>query len=159
MSKSPVSAVFLVLLFAFSGCASPKYIAKDFLGISSIDGLKDRKTGRFSGNFKLSYPECYDRVLAIVKTLSNDVFVQDKKGHVIGASNFDTVFLQCVDATEAGIFFEEISRSETKVDTVSKNSRLSKFVLEQISAKIYIKPSQKPEPNAAKSQASSVKTK
>ena len=149
MSKSSVLAAFLVLLFAFTGCASTKSFTKGFLGVGSIDGLKDRKEGRFSDKYSLSYPECYDRVLAIVKNLSTNVYIQDKKGHRIGASNFDTVFLQCIDATEAGIFFEEAGRSETKVDTVSKNSRLSKFVSEQISEKIYEKPGQPQGPKAA----------
>ena len=150
MSKSQVLAVFLVLLFTFSGCASPRSFTKGFLGVASIDGLKDRKEGRFSAKFSLAYPDCYERVLTIVKSLSTQVFVQDKKGRRIGASNFDTVFLNCIDATEAGIFFEGKSSSETRVDTVSRNSRLSKFILDQISAKIYVKPVQLPLPKASK---------
>lgn len=146
MSKRSFFAAFLVLFFVFTGCA----FTKGFLGIASIDNLKDRKQGRFSATYNLPYPVCYDRVLAIVKTLSTQILIQDKKGHRIGASNFDAVFQKCLDATYVGIFFVEKSRSETQVDTVSKNSKLSKFVLDQISAKIYTKPSLMPELKAVK---------
>lgn len=131
--------MFLALFFALTGCASTKSFVKGFLGISSVDSLHNRTQGRFSSKYDLAYGDCYGKVLKIIRNMNARVFVEKKKSHCIGASNFDTAFLNCLDATEVGIFFVETSPTRTQADVVSKNSRLSKFVFDQIGSKIYAK--------------------
>ena len=114
----------------FLGCASPKEYVRGVLGIS-VQGLKHQKEGRYSLQCDLKYKDCYDKVLTKIKKLNALVFLENKKEYSIGASNFNSAFPRCLDATEVGIFFET-RETQTKIDVASKNYHLAKFIHDEL---------------------------
>lgn len=135
MQKSFFLAI-AVLLFAFSGCASEKTFAKGFIGIPSVDNLRVRTEGRFSGEFDMPYSQCFNKAILVVKGLKAEIFHKNINDGSIGADKFDVSFPKCLDATELGIFITKETPGKTKIDVVSKNSELSEFVFKQIYSKL-----------------------
>ena len=45
---------------------------------------------------------------------------------------FDSIYKQCIDTTEVGIFFKEVDARKTQVDVACGNSGLAEFAAEEI---------------------------
>ena len=129
--------VLLGMVIIVSACAPSLKIARGFLGVS-VDSLRNQTEGRFSTVCNVSYHDCYVKTLAICKDMKADVFVQREKERGIGASHFNSVFSNCLDATGVGIFFDPVSPGATRIDVVSCNSRLSEFMSEELTAKLKV---------------------
>ncbi len=119
----------------FCSCATPSQIARSFLGVS-VESLRNRTEGRFSVACAGSYHDCFTKTRQMIAGLKADIFVEDEKGRVIGASGFAQVFPDCLDATDVGIFFDTSNPKTTTIAVISRNSRLSRFVSENLASKL-----------------------
>lgn len=129
--------ILLAMVLVANACAPSLKLARGFLGIS-VDSLRNQTRGRFSAVCNASYHDCFTKTVALCKDMKADVFVQSEKERSIGASHFNSVFSDCLDATDVGIFFDPVSPGATRIDVVSSNSRLSEFVSEELTAKLKV---------------------
>jgi len=112
------------LLTSFSGCAR-------ILG-TYVSQPQPGQEGRYSQEFDLTVEDAYQKVKVVLKELDAYLFVDNSKKPFISAMRFDKSFVNCIDTTEVGIFFESESDNKTKVDVACGNVRLAKFVADKI---------------------------
>jgi len=87
--------------------ATTAEIFKGFFAVSTRE-LEEFKKDAMTKVFDCDYKTCYDNALAIVKEMPDTAIYAEKK---------DLIAVYCVafNSTPAGIFFEEVDASHTKV--------------------------------------------
>lgn len=106
----------LILLTSFfAGCARLTESVKVFMGTSTRALEAAKKTQYQSQIFKKDFPALYQQVLDLLKPRHVHIFLHNQKQRRIVAMNFQGTD----DTTEVGIFFESISRYETKIIVTS----------------------------------------
>jgi hypothetical protein len=119
MLKRPLILVFALILFAaFSGgCA---HFSAD-IGAFTGYGIKDLENARAEGKTKillLSYDKAFEIITDILKKNNLKIYQSSKRKRYIVVIGFH----KQVDTTRVGIFFDPISRNETKLTLSSLSS-------------------------------------
>ena len=126
MKRVQLKILMIFLLAAsLSGCTA--------LTVFGVSRQALQKEGiKYSKTFDKDISYCYENTL---KTLASwGVTIYEKKARrYILALRFDTVFANCIDTTEIGIFFKELEPNKTKIEVSSFNHNLSNLVGEKLS--------------------------
>lgn len=125
-----IRKILLCLLLLTTAC-SPIEMGRRVAG-TSIQALEEEEKGRFSGITLAEVDESYDAVYAVLEDQGFYIYLDSPGKGYLTAMWFDQVFPQCIDTTEVGFFFKEESPGQTKIDVVSLNSDLARFVAELV---------------------------
>ena len=125
-----------ILLSAGVSCASPQTdIFKAFFAVSTRE-LEDLKKDALVKIFDYDYKTCYEKTLSLVgKMVDAQIYARKK----------DMIAVYCVpfNSTPAGIFFEEVDASHTKVLISSASSRAKDWVASNVFSEKVQKPIEK----------------
>ena len=120
----------LITIFFMSSCAVLDY-PKRIAGYS-IKNFETEQDGRFSFNCDLEPRKAYNKCnLFLFENNIQTNFKSDKKMYVV-ASKFTLIYEYTLDSTEVAVFVYETDDNKSKVDVVSNNSRLAKFVYNKL---------------------------
>lgn len=118
------------IIFCMSSCAVLDY-PKRIAGYS-IANFENEQNGRFSFDCDLEPRKAYNKCnLFLFENNIQTNFKSDKKLYVV-ASKFTLIYEYTLDSTEVGFFVYEVEDNKSKVDVVSNNSRLAKFVYDKL---------------------------
>ncbi len=113
-----------------SSCAVLDY-PKRIAGYS-IKNFEAEQDGRFSLNSDLEPRKAYNKCnLFLFENNIQTNFKSDKKMYVV-ASKFTLIYEYTLDSTEVAFFVYEVDDNKSKIDVVSNNSRLAKFVYDKL---------------------------
>lgn len=119
-----------ITIFFMSSCAVLDY-PKRIAGYS-IKNFETEQDGRFSFNCDLEPRKAYNKCnLFLFENNIQTNFKSDKKMYVV-ASKFTLIYEYTLDSTEVAFFVFETENNKSKVDVVSNNSRLAKFVYNKL---------------------------
>ncbi|MCR4663596.1 MAG: hypothetical protein K5622_06900 [Endomicrobiaceae bacterium] len=122
----------LTLIFCMSSCAVLDY-PKRIAGYSTAN-FENEQNGRFSFNCDLEPRKAYNKCnLFLFENNLQTNFKSDKKMYVV-ASKFTLIYEYTLDSTEVAFFVYETEDNKSKIDVVSNNSRLAKFVYDKLVA-------------------------
>lgn len=117
-------------MFLVSSCAVLDY-PKRIAGYS-IANFESEQDGRFSLNSNLTAKKAYNKCnLFLFENNIQTNFKSDKKLYVV-ASKFSLIYEYTLDSTEVAFFVYEDENDTSKIDVVSNNSRLAKFVYDKL---------------------------
>jgi len=118
---------------SYSATASDVF--KSFFAVSTKE-LEELKKEALSKTFEYDYKTCYEKTLALVEKMADTQIYAKKK---------DVIAVYCMDynSTPAGIFFEEVDVSHTKVLISSASSRAKDWVASNIFSEKVQKPIEK----------------
>lgn len=120
----------LTMIFFMSSCAVLDY-PKRIAGYS-IANFEKEQDGRFSFDCDLEPRKAYNKCnLFLFENNLQTNFKSDKKLYVV-ASKFTLIYEYTLDSTEVAFFVYEAENNKSKVDVVSNNSRLAKFVYNKL---------------------------
>lgn len=120
----------LLSVFFVSSCAVLDY-PKRIAGYS-IKNFEQEQKGRFSLDVNLPSKKAYNKCnLFLFENNIQTNFKSDKKLYVV-ASKFSLIYEYTLDSTEVAFFVSEIDETNSKVEVVSNNSRLAKFVYDKL---------------------------
>jgi len=120
----------VITIFFMSSCAVLDY-PKRIAGYS-IKNFETEQDGRFSFNCDLEPRKAYNKCnLFLFENNIQTNFKSDKKMYVV-ASKFTLIYEYTLDSTEVAFFVYETDDNKSKVDVVSNNSRLAKFVYNKL---------------------------
>ena len=120
------------LIFCMSSCAILDY-PKRIAGYS-IANFENEQDGRFSLDSDLEPRIAYNKCnLFLFENNIQTNFKSDKKLYIV-ASKFTLIYDYTLDSTEVAFFVYETEDNKSKIDVVSNNSRLAKFVYEKLVA-------------------------
>ena len=115
-----------------SSCAVLDY-PKRIAGYS-IKNFETEQDGRFSLDSDLEPRKAYNKCnLFLFENNIQTNFKSDKKMYIV-ASKFTLIYEYTLDSTEVAFFVYETEDNKSKIDVVSNNSRLAKFVYDKLSA-------------------------
>lgn len=118
------------IIFCMSSCAVLDY-PKRIAGYS-IANFENEQNGRFSFDCDLEPRKAYNKCnLFLFENNIQTNFKNDKKLYVV-ASKFTLIYEYTLDSTEVAFFVYETENNKSKIDVVSNNSRLSKFVYNKL---------------------------
>ena len=118
------------LIFCMSSCAVLDY-PKRIAGYS-IKNFEAEQDGRFSLNSDLEPRKAYNKCnLFLFENNIQTNFKSDKKMYIV-ASKFTLIYDYTLDSTEVAFFVYEADDNKSKIDVVSNNSRLAKFVYDKL---------------------------
>lgn len=125
----------LLLTLFMSSCAVLDY-PKRIAGYSTANFETEQK-GKFSIKTNLSAQKAYNKcnLFLFEKSIQTN-FKNDKRMSVV-ASKFSLLYEYCLDSTEVGFFVHPLEEETSEIQVISNNSKLAKFVYEQLSE--YIK--------------------
>lgn len=109
--------VTLCVAASLSGCA---------LMISDVQGLYDIKEAHIRV-FDKSISRCYQLTHGALKTWQAVAYHQSVDDYIV-AMELEKAFKSCINTTELGIFFTEISPGKTEVKVTSLNYNLSRSI-------------------------------
>lgn len=113
-----------------SSCAVLEY-PKKALGYS-IQNFELEEKGRFSFNVELPPKKAYNKCnLFLFENNIQINFKNSKKNYII-ACKFSLIYEYTLDSTEVAFFVSEINENNSKIEVVSNNSRLAKFVYDKL---------------------------
>jgi len=127
MSRIKIIAIAASLVALCSGApagADPAEVFKALFAVSTRE-LEKSKRDALVKVFDCDYKTCYDKTLAIVKMMPDtDIYLQKK----------DLIAVYCVslNSTPAGIFFEEVDATRTKVLISSASSSAKEWVASNV---------------------------
>ena len=120
----------VTIIFCMSSCAVLDY-PKRIAGYS-IANFESEQDGRFSFDCDLEPRKAYNKCnLFLFENNLQTNFKSDKKLYVV-ASKFTLIYEYTLDSTEVAFFVYETEDNKSKVDVVSNNSRLAKFVYDKL---------------------------
>lgn len=137
--KRPLLKILTIFLLAaaLSGCT-----ALTIVGVSR-QALQKEKI-KFSKTFDKDISYCYENTLKILDSWEVTIYEKKDRRYIL-ALRFDAVFANCIDTTEAGIFFKEPAPNKTEIEVSSFNHNLSWLIGEKLSE--YLEnPNQPPPP-------------
>ncbi len=117
----PIIATWIVV-FTFWGC-SPIEISKTVWG-SSTRALEEARVNGIIKTYDAPWVRCYDEVLKAVKEAEYEIFIDNRARATIVVMGIKG----SVNTTEVGIFFSEISDSQTKIYISSLSSNAKRTV-------------------------------
>ena len=118
------------IIFSMSSCAILDY-PKRIAGYS-IANFEKEQDGRFSFNCDLEPRKAYNKCnLFLFENGIQTNFKSDKKMYIV-ASKFTLIYEYTLDSTEVAFFVYEDQNNKSKIDVVSNNSRLAKFVYNKL---------------------------
>jgi len=121
----------LLVSIILSSCATICDLPKRFAGYS-IAHFEKETNGRFEFTTKLSAQKTYNKCnLFIFENKLKTNFKNEKKLYVV-ASQFSLIFDTCLDSTDVGFFIYRIDDNSSKVEVISNNSLLAKFVFDKL---------------------------
>jgi len=109
--------MFICIAVSFSGCA---------IFLADVNGLSKVKPAH-TKVFDKDIPSCRELTKQALTKWSAIIF-QERRNDYIVAMEFDSVFKNCVNTTELGIFFTEVAPNKTEIKITSLNNSLSEFV-------------------------------
>ena len=122
--------IFIVSLL-FCSCASLLDLPKKVAGYS-ISHFEKETDGKFEFDSNISAKKAYNKCnLFIFENNLKTNFKSDKKLYVV-ASQFSLIFENCLDSTDVGFFVYPIDDNNSKIEVVSNNSLLAKFVYDKL---------------------------
>ena len=122
----------VTIIFCMSSCAVLDY-PKRIAGYS-IANFESEQDGRFSFDCDLEPRKAYNKCnLFLFENNIQTNFKSDKKMYIV-ASKFTLIYEYTLDSTEVAFFVYETEDNKSKVDVVSNNSRLAKFVYDKLVA-------------------------
>ena len=123
--------MFLTVFF-MSSCAILDY-PKRIAGYS-IANFENEQDGRFSFDCDLEPRKAYNKCnLFLFENNIQTNFKSDKKLYVV-ASKFTLIYEYTLDSTEVAFFVYESENNKSRIEVVSNNSRLAKFVYDKLIA-------------------------
>ncbi len=123
--------IFLSLLLILSSCAVLDY-PKRVAGYS-IANFENEQNGRFSFVSNLELKKAYNKCnLFLFENNLQTNFKNNKKMYIV-ASKFSLIYEYTLDSTEVAFFITNTDDDKTKVEVVSNNNRLAKFVCNKLS--------------------------
>ena len=123
---------FIILLIAVlvSSCSILDY-SKRVVGYS-VENFKQEEKGNFSLNVELPIKKAYNKCnLFLFENNIQINFKNCKKNYII-ASKFSLIYEYTLDSTEVAFFVSEIDKNSSKIEVISNNSRLAKFVYNKL---------------------------
>ena len=122
--------VLLLITVLVSSCSVLDY-PKRVVGYS-VESFKQEKKGRFSFDVGLSFKKAYNKCnLFLFENNIQTNFKSSKKGYIV-ASKFSIFYEYTLDSTEVAFFVSEIDKNNSKIEVISNNSRLAKFVYNKL---------------------------
>ena len=104
----------ILLVSGLIGCAHLTEIPKELWG-SSTRALEESRSESISKTYLGDVAQCYSRVLETAKDNKWEVFIADKRKHMIVFMNIPG----SIDTTEVGVFFSPVETEKTKVEVTS----------------------------------------
>ncbi|MBR4632758.1 MAG: hypothetical protein IKO48_05525 [Elusimicrobia bacterium] len=121
-----------ITIFFMSSCTVLDY-PKKAAGYS-IKNFETEQDGRFSLDCDLEPRKAYNKCnLFLFENNIQTNFKSDKKFYIV-ASKFTLIYEYTLDSTEVAFFVYETQDNKSKIDVVSNNSRLAKFVYGKLTA-------------------------
>ena len=119
-----------ITIFFMSSCAVLDY-PKRIAGYSTAN-FESEQDGRFSFDCDLEPRKAYNKCnLFLFENNIQTNFKSDKKLYIV-ASKFTLIYEYTLDSTEVAFFVYETQDNKSKIDVVSNNSRLAKFVYDKL---------------------------
>ena len=123
--------IVFIISVLFCSCASLLDIPKKVAGYS-ISHFEAETDGKFEFDSNLPAKKAYNKCnLFIFENNLKTNFKSDKKLYVV-ASQFSLIFENCLDSTDVGFFVYPIDDNSSKIEVVSNNSLLAKFVYNKL---------------------------
>ena len=117
----------LSVLFLLSGCAQATESLKTIWG-SSTRALEKARDEAIRKTYYCGFNECYDTSLKLAKKAEYEIFIDDRiQEHIVVMGIKGNV-----NTTEVGIFFEQLDRSQVKIDVSSLSSSAKEKVARTI---------------------------
>jgi hypothetical protein len=123
--------LFFLILTSFIGCASVKELGKKIWG-SSTEALEEARKDGLKKTVNLDYETSFDKITDILKELKCQMYIKDKRRHIIVAINFQGP----KDTTEVGLFFAEKDSDQTEIELSSISSSILNYAAEKIFSQI-----------------------
>lgn len=121
----------LIIPLLFCSCASLIDLPKKAAGYS-ISHFEKEKNGRFEFISSISAQKAYNKCnLFIFENNLKTNFKSNKKLYIV-ASQFSLIFEHCLDSTDVGFFVYPIDDNSSKIEIISNNSLLAKFVFDKV---------------------------
>lgn len=123
--------IIFIICTLFCSCASISDIPKKVAGYS-VSHFEKETDGKFEFDSNISAKKAYNKCnLFIFENNLKTNFKNDKKLYIV-ASQFSLIFENCLDSTDVGFFVYEINDNNSKIEVVSNNSLLAKFVYNKL---------------------------
>ena len=122
--------VLLLITVLVSSCSVLDY-PKRVVGYS-VENFKQEKKGRFSFDVGLSFKKAYNKCnLFLFENNIQTNFKNSNKGYIV-ASKFSIFYEYTLDSTDVAFFVSVIDKNNSKIEVISNNSRLAKFVYNKL---------------------------
>ena len=109
----------------------------DANNVDNIMGKPERNDFEMMRELQEEYPDDWlEQLNQIVEQMEVSIFYENQEERVISARDFDKVFKQCVNSTEVGIFFKEITPLKTEVSFACGNVGLANFAAREIYSRL-----------------------
>ena len=118
-------------IFVLSSCAVLDY-PKRVAGYS-IANFENEQDGRFSFISDLEPQKAYNKCNLFLFENNLQVNFENKKKLYIVASKFSLIYEHTLDSTEVAFFITKTDDNKTKIEVISNNVRLAKFVYNKLS--------------------------
>ena len=128
MKKILLLSIAVVL---FSSCAVLDY-PKRVAGYSTAN-FENEQDGRFAFTSDLEPQKAYNKCNLFLFENNLQVNFENKKKLYIVASKFSLIYEYTLDSTEVAFFITKTDDNKSKVEVVSNNVRLAKFVYNKLS--------------------------
>ena len=123
----------LILLSAgVSYSATPADVFKDFFAVSTRE-LEELKKDALVKIFEYDYKTCYEKTLALIEKMPDTKIYAREEGVI-------AVYCIALNDTPAGIFFEKVDESHTKVLISSASSPAKNWVASNVFSEKVQKP-------------------
>jgi len=124
MTAMVISGLLIILCLSNMALATPTEAFKGFFAVSTRE-LEELKSTAMTKIFEYDYKTCYDKTLAIVEKMPETVIYAQKNDLI-------AVYCVCLNSTPAGIFFEKIDSTHTRILISSASSRAKDWVASNV---------------------------
>jgi hypothetical protein len=121
----------LILVLAFAGCAHVEEFSKTVWG-SSTRALEEARVNGIIKTYNCTVDRCYDEALKAAEDAKYTIFINNKSKATIVVMGIKG----SVNTTEVGIFFSDISDTQTKIYISSLSSNAKRLVAQRILPKL-----------------------
>ena len=122
----------MILLIAVlvSSCSISDYSPR-VVGYS-VENFKQEEKGNFSLNVELPIKKAYNKCNLFLFENNIQINFKNCRKNYIVASKFSLIYEYTLDSTEVAFFVSEIDKNNSKIEVISNNSRLAKFVYNKL---------------------------
>ncbi len=121
----------LLIVSVLSSCAVLDY-PKRIAGYS-VANFENEQEGRFSFISDLEPQKAYNKCNLFIFENNLQTNFKSKKKLYIVASKFTLLYEYTLDSTETAFFISKTENNKSKIEVVSNNTRLAKFVYNKLS--------------------------